>query len=70
MKSNNTINPTPSYLLSQWSDGKLAALGRHGAAKAALDSVCRYFAVALAKRGITVKGVSPGRLPPLPPAVG
>lgn len=43
-----------------------------GAAKAALDSLCRYFAVALAKRGITVNGISPGptddsvlsRLPP------
>ena len=31
-----------------------------GAAKAALDSLCRYFAVALAKRGITVNAVSPG----------
>ena len=31
-----------------------------GAAKAALDSLCRYFAVALGKRGITVNGVSPG----------
>ncbi len=34
--------------------------GAMGAAKAALDSLCRYFAVALAKRGITVNGVSPG----------
>ncbi|WP_228054701.1 SDR family oxidoreductase [Gloeocapsopsis crepidinum] len=31
-----------------------------GTAKAALDSLCRYFAVALAPRGITVNGVSPG----------
>jgi enoyl-[acyl-carrier protein] reductase III len=31
-----------------------------GSAKAALDSLCRYFAVALAKRGITVNAVSPG----------
>lgn len=31
-----------------------------GAAKAALDAACRYFAVALAKRGITVNAVSPG----------
>jgi NAD(P)-dependent dehydrogenase (short-subunit alcohol dehydrogenase family) len=31
-----------------------------GSAKAALDSLCRYFAVALAKRGITVNAISPG----------
>ncbi len=31
-----------------------------GAAKAALESLCRYFAVALADRGITVNAVSPG----------
>ncbi len=31
-----------------------------GAAKAALETLCRYFAVALAKRGITVNAVSPG----------
>lgn len=31
-----------------------------GAAKAALESLVRYFAVALAKRGITVNGISPG----------
>ncbi len=31
-----------------------------GSAKAALDSLVRYFAVALGKRGITVNGVSPG----------
>jgi NAD(P)-dependent dehydrogenase (short-subunit alcohol dehydrogenase family) len=31
-----------------------------GAAKAALESLCRYFAVALAARGITVNAVSPG----------
>jgi enoyl-[acyl-carrier protein] reductase III len=31
-----------------------------GSAKAALESLCRYFAVALAKRGITVNLVSPG----------
>jgi NAD(P)-dependent dehydrogenase (short-subunit alcohol dehydrogenase family) len=31
-----------------------------GAAKAALESLCRYFAVALAPRGITVNAVSPG----------
>jgi enoyl-[acyl-carrier protein] reductase III len=31
-----------------------------GTAKAALDSLCRYFAVALGPRSITVNGVSPG----------
>ena len=31
-----------------------------GAAKAALDSTCRYFAVALGRHGITVNAVSPG----------
>ncbi len=31
-----------------------------GAAKAAMESLCRYFAVALGKRGITVNTVSPG----------
>jgi enoyl-[acyl-carrier protein] reductase III len=31
-----------------------------GTAKAALESLCRYFAVALAKRGITVNAISPG----------
>lgn len=31
-----------------------------GSAKAALESMVRYFAVALAKRGITVNAVSPG----------
>jgi enoyl-[acyl-carrier protein] reductase III len=31
-----------------------------GSAKAAMESLCRYFAVALAKRRITVNGVSPG----------
>jgi len=31
-----------------------------GSAKAALESLVRYFAVALAKRGITVNGISPG----------
>jgi enoyl-[acyl-carrier protein] reductase III len=45
-----------------------------GAAKAALDSLCRYFAVALAKRGITVNAISPGLTDDsvyngLPPAV-
>src|SRR5438128_7939963 len=31
-----------------------------GSAKAALDSLVRYFAVALAPRRITVNGISPG----------
>jgi enoyl-[acyl-carrier protein] reductase III len=31
-----------------------------GSAKAALESTCRYFAVALARSGITVNAVSPG----------
>jgi enoyl-[acyl-carrier protein] reductase III len=31
-----------------------------GAAKAAIDSTCRYFAVALGRQGITVNSVSPG----------
>jgi enoyl-[acyl-carrier protein] reductase III len=31
-----------------------------GSAKAAMESLCRYFAVALAQRGITVNAVSPG----------
>jgi NAD(P)-dependent dehydrogenase (short-subunit alcohol dehydrogenase family) len=31
-----------------------------GAAKAALDALVRYFAVALARRGITVNAISPG----------
>jgi enoyl-[acyl-carrier protein] reductase III len=31
-----------------------------GAAKAALEVLCRYFAVALAPRGITVNAISPG----------
>ena len=35
-------------------------MGRHGLAKAALESLVRYFAVALAKRGITVNAISPG----------
>jgi NAD(P)-dependent dehydrogenase (short-subunit alcohol dehydrogenase family) len=31
-----------------------------GSAKLAMESVCRYFAVALATRGITVNAISPG----------
>lgn len=39
-----------------------------GSAKAALDSLVRYFAVALGRRGITVNGISPGGVfgPPNP----
>lgn len=45
-----------------------------GPAKAAMESLCRYFAVALAPRGITVNAVSPGTtddgvLTSLPPSV-
>ena len=45
-----------------------------GAAKAAMESLCRYFAVALGKRGITVNTISPGAtensvLSGLPPEV-
>ncbi len=45
-----------------------------GSAKAAMESLCRYFAVALAKRRITVNAISPGWiedsvLNTLPPAV-
>jgi enoyl-[acyl-carrier protein] reductase III len=31
-----------------------------GSAKVAMESLCRYFAVALATRGITVNSISPG----------
>jgi enoyl-[acyl-carrier protein] reductase III len=31
-----------------------------GSAKAAVESMCRYFAVALARQGVTVNAVSPG----------
>jgi NAD(P)-dependent dehydrogenase (short-subunit alcohol dehydrogenase family) len=31
-----------------------------GAAKSAMESLCRYFAVALARRKITVNAISPG----------
>ncbi len=40
-----------------------------GSAKAALDSLVRYFAVALGPRGITVNGVSPGGILGPPNAV-
>jgi len=41
-------------------DGQLAAMGGDGSAKAAKESLVRYFAVALAQRGITVNSISPG----------
>src|SRR5262245_11052309 len=40
-----------------------------GAAKAALDALARYFAVALGTRGITVNGISPGGVFGAPNAV-
>jgi NAD(P)-dependent dehydrogenase (short-subunit alcohol dehydrogenase family) len=40
--------------------GSLQPWAGMGAAKAALESLVRYFAVALAKRGITVNAISPG----------
>jgi NAD(P)-dependent dehydrogenase (short-subunit alcohol dehydrogenase family) len=40
-----------------------------GAAKAALDALVRYFAVALAKRGITVNAISPGGILGTPNAI-
>ena len=39
--------------------GRAIAVGM-GSAKAAVESMCRYFAVALARQGITVNAVSPG----------
>ena len=35
-------------------------MGRDGFSQAALESLVRYFAVTLAKRGITVNAISPG----------
>jgi NAD(P)-dependent dehydrogenase (short-subunit alcohol dehydrogenase family) len=49
------ISYSPSGLTGSWQPW----VGM-GAAKAALDSLARYFAVALAKRGITVNVISPG----------
>src|ERR1051326_6100153 len=49
------ISYSPSGLTGTWQPW----VGM-GAAKAALDSLARYFAVALGKRGITVNVVSPG----------
>ncbi len=40
--------------------GSWQAYTAQGTAKAALESLVRYFAVALAKRGITVNSISPG----------
>jgi enoyl-[acyl-carrier protein] reductase III len=49
------ISYSPSGLTGSWQPW----VGM-GAAKAALDSLARYFAVALGRRGITVNVVSPG----------
>ena len=47
-------------LFPERADGWLAILGGMGSAKAAMDSISRYFAVALGRYGITVNTVSPG----------
>ena len=49
------ISYSPSGRTGSWQPW-----GAMGAAKAALDSLVRYFAVALGKRGITVNVISPG----------
>ena len=49
------ISYSPSGLTGSWQPWVAM-----GAAKAALDALVRYFAVALAKRGITVNVISPG----------
>ena len=47
------------YAQGSRTGGLLAWMGM-GSAKAALESLVRYFAVALAKRSITVNAISPG----------
>jgi NAD(P)-dependent dehydrogenase (short-subunit alcohol dehydrogenase family) len=49
------ISYSPSGLTGSWQPWVAM-----GAAKAALDSLARYFAVALGRRGITVNVISPG----------
>jgi len=48
------------HLRARAATGHLGNPGRDGLAKAALESLVRYFAVTLAPRGITVNSVSPG----------
>jgi NAD(P)-dependent dehydrogenase (short-subunit alcohol dehydrogenase family) len=45
------------HLCAWWTLWKLAAMG---AAKSAMELLCRYFAVTLARRKITVNAISPG----------
>ena len=49
------ITYTPGGLYGSWQSWVAM-----GAAKSALEVLCRYFAVALAPRGITVNAISPG----------
>ena len=49
------ITYTPGTISGSWQ-----AWVAMGAAKSALEVLCRYFAVALAPRGITVNAISPG----------
>jgi len=49
------ISYTPGVVTGSWQSWIAM-----GAAKSALEVLCRYFAVALAPRGITVNAVSPG----------
>src|SRR5437764_11708851 len=48
-----------TYAQGRRTGGLLPWVGM-GSAKAAMESLVRYFAVALAKRGITVNAISPG----------
>jgi enoyl-[acyl-carrier protein] reductase III len=49
------ISYTPGAVFGSWQSWVAM-----GAAKSALEVLCRYFAVALAPRGITVNAISPG----------
>src|SRR5437879_3539409 len=53
-QNERAANDTLAEVRKSGSDGFV------GSAKAALESLVRYFAVALAKRGITVNAISPG----------